>query len=118
MTEGCLLLRYLAGFSLRDRVASEEVLRRCELRNIVNIMNRKRLGWFGHVARRDEGEPLVRIGLVEAPGRAPRDRPRKTWKACVDEILRGTGATEDDALDRTRWRDVIRRLTSSNEGTS
>ena len=107
------MLRYLAGVSLRDRVASEEVLRRCGLKSIVSIMNRKQLGWFGHVARRAEYEQLGRIGSVEAPGRAPRGRPKKTWKGCVEDLLRNTGVAEEEAMDRSRWRDVVQRLTSS-----
>ena len=107
------MLRYLAGVSLRDRVASEEVLRRCGIKSIVSIINRKQLGWFGHVARRDEDELLGRIGSVEAPGRAPRGRPKKTWKGRVEDLLRNTGVAEEEAMDRSRWRDVVQRLTSS-----
>ena len=112
------MLRYMAGVSLRDRVTNEDLLRRCGLGCISAILYRKRLGWFGHVCRRDINEPIGRVRTLEAPGRAPQGRPKMAWRGCVDRALQATGLTEADALDRDEWRRSVRRLTSSTEGTS
>lgn len=55
------MLRYMAGISLQDRVASEEVLRRCGLCDILKVLEKERMRWFGHVVRRNEDEPLQRL---------------------------------------------------------
>ena len=111
------MLRYMAGVSLQDRVASEEILRRCGLGDILKVLKKGRMRWFGHVVRRGEDEPLAKVGMVQAPGRAPRGRPKKTWRKCVEDVMRENEITEADARDRDMWRGVINRLTSSTEGT-
>ena len=111
------MLRYLAHVPLRERVSSEEVLRRCGLCDILKILKKGRMRWFGHVVRRSEDEPLAKVGMVQAPGRAPRGRPKKTWRKCVEDVMRENELTEADARDRDAWRGVINRLTSSTEGT-
>ena len=44
------MLRYMTGISLQDRVASEEVLRRCGVCDILKVLKKGRMRWFGHVA--------------------------------------------------------------------
>ena len=48
------MLRYMAGVRWQDRVASEEVLRRCDGEDIGSKLRRNRLRWFGHVKRTGE----------------------------------------------------------------
>jgi len=48
---------------------------------------------------------------------APRGRPKKTWRECVEDVMRENEITEADARDRARWRGGINRLTSLAEGT-
>ena len=112
------MLRYMAGVSLQDRVTSEEVLIRCGLSDVLNVLQKGRMRWFGHVVRRSEDEPLAKIKAVQAPGRAPRGRPKKTWRKCVEDDMTDCETTEADARDRVKWRGVINRLTSSTEGTT
>ena len=45
-------LRYMAGVTWRDRVRSEEVARRCGVRELGDVPRVRMLGWFGHVVRR------------------------------------------------------------------
>ena len=108
----------MMGISLQDRVVSEEVLRRCGLCDILKVLKKERRRWFGHVESRNEGEPLVKVGMVQAPGSATRDRPKKTWRKCVEVVMRENEITETDARNRERLSGVINRLASSNEGTS
>ena len=70
------MLRYMAKVTRRDRVSREEVAR-CGVRMLGDALLR-RLGWFGHVERRDERDALGIVRLVEAPGRRPPGRPKKT----------------------------------------
>ena len=108
----------MAGKKLLDRVASEKVLRRCGMYDIMKLLKKWRIRWFGHVVRRNEDEPLAKVGMVQAPGRAPRGRPKKTWMKCVEDMMRENQITEVEAQDKETWRGVINRLISSTEGTS
>ena len=49
------MLRYMARVTLRDRASSLEVAGRCEVR-VLGVGGGGRLGWFGHVVRRDLGK--------------------------------------------------------------
>ena len=114
MLRGCdrRMLRRICGLTLRDRVSSMEILRRCNLEDVLLTVRKRRMGWFGHVFRR-ESDPLARIREFEAPGRRPRGRPKKRWKDCIRDDLAAAGVQEDAAGDRAGWSAVIKRLTSS-----
>ena len=114
MLRGCdrRMLRRICGLTLRDRVSSMEILRRCNLEDILLTVRKRRMGWFGHVFRR-ESDPLARIREFEAPGRRPRGRPKKRWKDCIRDDLAAARVQEDAAGDRAGWSAVIKRLTSS-----
>ena len=105
------MLRYMAGVRLQDHVPSLEVANRCELQQISDVLRRRRLGWYGHVRRREEGEALATIRNWTVEGRRPRGRPRKTWLDNVKEDMRLLDITDDTALDRETWRIAIARPT-------
>ena len=69
----------------------------------------RRLGWFGHVGRRDERDALGRVRLVEVPGRRPPGRQKKTWKKNM-EALNRFQLCAVQAQDRSGWRTIIDRL--------
>ena len=107
------MLRCLCGITLRDRISSDEVLRRCGLESILLRIRKMRMAWFGHVYRRDGDDPVCKVREVEAPGRRPRGRPKKTWSDCVRGDLLDAGVPEAAAEDRARWNTIISRLTAS-----
>ena len=108
------MLRMVCGVYLSDRVSSMEILQRCRLQDILLVVRKRRLAWFGHIYRRhDEDDPLQRIMRTEAPGRRPRGRPKKTWKECLKQDMEAAGLQETVAEDRAAWRAAIKRLTSS-----
>ena len=80
------MLRMVCGVSLSDRVPSIESLRSCGLEDILLVMRKHRLSWFGHIYRKhEEDDPLRRIMYTEEPGRRPRGGPKKTWKKCLKQ---------------------------------
>ena len=72
------MFRYMAMVTRQDRVCSEDVARRCGVGMLESALLRRRLGWFGHMERRDERDTLGRVRLVEIPGCKPPGRPKKT----------------------------------------
>ena len=105
------MLRYMAGVRLQDHVQSAVVAERCGLRQISDVLRTRRLGWYGHVRRREEGEVLATIRDWTVEGRRPRGRPRKTWMDNVREDMRVLNITDETAQDREKWRSAIARLT-------
>ena len=106
------MIRLMCGVTLQTRVPSEDLLHNSGLVDIRRVLKRNRLRMFGHVARRGINEPLGKIRRLEAPGRRPPGRPKKTWAKNVEENLREAGVEEEDALERESWRVIINRLTS------
>ena len=107
------MMRRMCGLSLRDRVASVEILRRIGLEDILVVVRKRRMAWFGHVYRREDDDPLSTVKLVEAPGRRPRGRPKKAWMECVKGDLQAADVSETVAGDRAEWIAAINRLTPS-----
>ena len=105
------MMRYMAGVSLRDRVRTEEVARRCGVDVLEIVMRERRLRWFGHVRRREEDNPMRKVMDLEVDGRRPPGRPRKTWRKTVEEDMRLVGVREEDTLDRERWRAMTKHQT-------
>ena len=67
-----------------------------------------RLRWYGHLLRREDDHVGRHAMEMEVQGRRRRGRPRKRWRDCVGEDLRGKGIDEAEAQDRNRWKRLIR----------
>ena len=102
------MLRRIVGVRWEDGVQNSEVAERCGLKEIEQVLRERRLRWYGHVARAEEGRVLREIQEMEVAGRRPRGRPRKRWMDVVQEDLCQIGATEDAPADRRSWRRTIR----------
>ena len=58
------------------------------MENPEHRLKKIRLGWFGHVKRRDENSILRRAMELEKKGRRPVRRPKKTRSKVVEEDTR------------------------------
>jgi hypothetical protein len=71
--------------------------------DIVDIIERKRLQWYGHVKRMKE-ERLPKLIMEWIPGeRRKRGRPRKTWMEGVRAAMKTRHLEEDQCLNRKEW---------------
>jgi len=84
-------LRRILGLRWIDRVSNTEVLRRCETSDLRNILDYRRLRWFGHVARLPDDRP-ARLCLLSQPVRAgwrlPAHGLRLRWYQQINRSLR------------------------------
>jgi len=46
----------------------------------------------------------------EVEGSRPSDRPKRTWKEVVREDCQARKLNKEDAMDRCRWRQVIKEV--------
>ena len=46
----------MCGVTLKDRCKSEELWKRFEIEDVADVVRKIRLGWFGHLERKDEGD--------------------------------------------------------------
>ncbi len=78
-------IRRILRVRRRDCVPSVELRRRLYLTSIPALLVQRRLRWFGHAARRPEGE-LIKDLLLPTPPRLWRRRIRgqlKTWATTI-----------------------------------
>ena len=87
----------------------EQASRHCE--SLLFIVKRRKLKWFGHVARREELAKIVLLGTVR--GGRKRGRQKKRWE---DNITEWTGLKFPEAViraeNREEWRYLIYNSTS------
>ena len=93
---------------LLDRVRNEDVRAVTQTAPIQLKMREHRLRCYGHIRRRPEDHPMKKTLEFEAPGKRPRGAPKKSWKGVIRKDLTEIGATPEDALDRSRWRQLSR----------
>jgi hypothetical protein len=71
--------------------------------DIIDIIERKRLQWYGHVKRMHE-ERLPKLIMEWIPGeRRKRGRPRKTWMEGVRVAMKTRHLVADQWLNRKEW---------------
>ena len=96
---------------LRDRKSNVELMSVVGLsKDIVTMVRRSRLRWYGHVLRRDEGVGIRRALEFEVEGVSGRGRPRMAWKEQAEKDRVKAGLCKVEASDRCKWRRGIWRL--------
>ena len=102
------MLRFALGVTRMDRIRNEYVRGTAHVGQVGDKVREARLGWFGHVLRKDAGYVGRRMLNMEPPGGRRRGRPKRRFMDAVRDDMRVVGVTEDDAGNRARWRHMIR----------
>ena len=107
--------RHILDVKWYDFVTNESICTTTGLADIRDVVRRKRLGLFEHVARFDRDVPAALSECCDSKGitppdstwRRPRGRPRHSW---LRQICKDTDMSATDALtlsqDRDSWRAV------------
>src|SRR6218665_3530263 len=103
----------------RDKIPNKIIRERTRQEELGNIIRRKRLTWFGHVARMNKNRKDKQVMNWTPWQNRGRGRPRKNWPETIREDLRGLKLTWEDALDaaedRDGWRKRIARCAEQQE---
>jgi len=98
------MVRWMFGVELQDRVPSKELRGSLGLDDIILVLQRNRLRWYGHVLRKEDNDWVKKCMQYEVEGARPRGRPKKTWREIVEKDCRARGLNREDAMDCSRWR--------------
>jgi len=93
------MVRWMCGMKLQDRIPSKGLRERLGLDDIISVLQRNRLWWYGHVLQKEE---------YQVEGAKPRGRPKKTWTEIVEKDCQARGLNREDAMDCSRWMKQIR----------
>jgi len=109
------MVRWMCGVKLQDRVPSKELRGRLELEDIISVLQRNRLRWYGHVLRKEDNDWVKKCMQYKVGGTRPRGRPKKTWREIVEKDCRARGLNTEDDMCRSRWRKQIGMIDDHDE---
>ena len=93
---------------LKDRLPSKEL--RLGVDDIALILQQNRLRWYVHVPRKDDDDWVKKCMEYEVEGSRPRGIPKRIWKEVVREDCQARKLNKEDAVDRCKWRKVIKEV--------
>jgi hypothetical protein len=99
------VLRRSARKSRLERIKNEHIKETVGVKekpDIIDIIEKKRLQWFGHVKRMQE-ERLPQLIMEWIPEKRKRRRPRKTWMEGVRAATKTRHLEADQWLNRKEW---------------
>jgi hypothetical protein len=76
-------------------------------KNVSEVIEEKRLRWFGHVKRMPRNRLPLKILEWEPAGTRRRGRPKERWIDGVRRSMTNYGLTEEYIRDRDRWRNFV-----------
>ncbi|XP_063863902.1 uncharacterized protein LOC135102550 [Scylla paramamosain] len=97
------MLRWMLGVTRRDKVRNNFIRGTAKVTEVTKKVQERRMRWFGHIKRREEGYVGRRILDMEMEGRRRRDRPKKRLKDRIGEELKKRGLSGEEVGDRALW---------------
>ena len=71
------MLRMICEVTLREKMESKVIALKVGVDDLEEHFRQKRLGWFGHIVRRDEELKIKKVLKLKIEGRRKRGRPMK-----------------------------------------
>ena len=98
----------MCGVKLKDRLPSKELRVRLGINDIALVSQQNRLHWYGYVLRKDDDDWVKKCMEYEVQGPRPRGRRKRTSRQVVREDRQGRKMNKEDAMDRCKWRKMIK----------
>jgi hypothetical protein len=76
-------------------------------KNILEVIEEKRLRWFGHVKRMPGNRLPLKILEWKPEGTRRRGRHKERWIDGVRRSMTNHGLTEENTRDRDRWLNLV-----------
>jgi hypothetical protein len=106
-------LRRVEGVTKRDRIRNSRIREEIGIESIEDFIEKRQLGWWGHLQRMNDMVPVKRIWETRMHGKRKRGRPRETWDKVISKILKKRGKTwveaKSMAQDRNEWKKFVEK---------
>jgi len=102
------MVMWMCGVKQKDRLPGKELRERLGIDDIALVLQQNRLRWYGHVLRKEDNDWVNKCMKYEVEGPRPRGRSKRTWREVVKEDCRGHKLNTEDAMDRSKWRKLIK----------
>ena len=83
---------------LQGRVLSKGSRERLGLDDIISVLQRNSLRWYGHVLLKEDNDWVKKCMEYEVEGARPRGRPKKTWTELVQKDCLPCKLNRDDRM--------------------
>jgi len=93
---------------VKVKVSSKGLRERLGLVDIISVLQRNRLQWYGLVLRKEDNDWVKKCVEYEVKGARPRGRPKKTWTEVVQKDCQARKLNMEYAMDHSRWRKQIK----------
>ena len=109
------VLRLIKGVTRLDRIRNESIRNELGVEDVLRVVERGQLRWYGHVKRMEEDRYPRRFLDWEPNKTRPVGRPKKRWRENLDAAMRKRGSSmqqvEEERLfeDRQEWRVFLRQ---------
>ena len=95
------MLRFAMGVTRKDKIRNEYIRGTVKVEWLGMKMREGRLGWYGHVMRRDQEYVGRKMTEMKITGKRKRGRQKRIFLDIVKEDMGEVGAKETDVEDRT-----------------
>ena len=108
------VLRLIKGVTRLDRIRNVDIRRELGIDDILELIERGQLRWYGHVKRMEDNRYPKKFLEWMPDGRRPVGRPRTRWRDNIEKAVQKRGSTMLDIerdemfLDRVQWRRFCR----------
>jgi len=102
------MLRWMCGVTRKDKIRNDYIKGTVKVTEVSAKMQERRINWYGHVIRSEEGYIGNQVMEMHVDGRRRRGRPKLSWRERLKEDLEDKGLRREDAMDRARWKRLAR----------
>ena len=100
----------MCSVKLVDTRNTVELMDMLGLKEAYKLARANSVKWYGHVLRRPEKDVLMKTMIHKVDRKRKQNRPRMKWREHVEGNMKRIGLRKEDAADRCRWREGIRRV--------
>lgn len=104
-------LRGVKGITRRDKARNIDVREELQVESIIDFIEKKQLGWWGHLQRMEECIPAKRMWTSRIKAKRGPGRPKLTWEKEVAKLIENRGQTvlnaKEIARDKKQWKKFV-----------
>jgi len=83
------MVRWMCDIKVRDCIPSKELRERLVINNIISVLQKNWLWWYGHVLQKEDNDWVKKCMEYEVEGSRPRGRLKRTWSEVVQKDCQG-----------------------------